>query len=129
MSPTLIAAIIAITAALVFYSIGVLGEARRKVLKWRDAGWFAAGLVADTTGTLLMSNIASSGEHVLAEWSQTLMAVSGTLAIALMAGHLVFALVCLISNVYLEKFHRWSLVIYAVWLFSYVVGPLGLFIK
>jgi len=122
----LIASIVIITAALVFYSIGVIGEARRKMLMWKDVGWFAAGLASDATGTFLMSRMASSGERHLSPLASQMMTISGTLAIALMAIHIVFAVVLLKRDTYREKFHKWSLAIWAVWLVSYAIGPIGL---
>lgn len=127
MSPLLISAIVVITLALVFYSIGVLGEAKRKLLKWKDVYFFAAGLIADFTGTMMMVQISNRGENVLAPWASQLMAISGTAAIFLMAIHIVFAIVVMRKySSYRESFHKWSLVIYCLWLVSYVLGPLGL---
>lgn len=127
MSPMLIAAIIIITGALIFYSIGVIGEARRKNLLWRDVVWFGAGLVADFTGTMLMRQISQSGEGVLAPWANTLMTISGTAAIILMAIHIVFAVLVMLKYTdYKTKFHKWSIIIYAFWLISYISGPIGL---
>lgn len=127
MSSLLISAIIIITLALIFYSIGVVGEARRENLLWRDIVWFAAGLAADFTGTMLMRQISQSGETVLAPWANTLMTISGTAAIILMLIHIVFAIVVMLKFPdHRKKFHKWSLVIYGFWLISYISGPLGL---
>lgn len=127
MSPMLIAAIIIITGALIFYSIGVIGEARRKNLLWRDVVWFGAGLIADFTGTMLMRQISQSGEGVLAPWANTMMTISGTAAIILMAIHIVFAVLVMLKYTdYKTKFHKWSIIIYAFWLISYISGPIGL---
>lgn len=127
MGPLLITAIIVITLALVFYSIGVIGEARRKKLMWRDVTWFGFGLVADFIGTMAMRQISMSGENVLAPWANTLMTISGTAAIILMLIHIVFAsLVMAKFSNYKERFHKWSIVIYVFWLISYVSGPIGL---
>lgn len=127
MSPLLITAIVIITLALVFYSIGVIGEARRKNLLWRDVVWFGAGLVADFAGTMTMRAISQSGETVLAPWANTLMTISGTAAIILMAIHIVFAVIVMTKFPdYRKKFHKWSVVIYIFWLVSYISGPIGL---
>lgn len=61
MPKLLIPAIIFITAALVFYTIGVWGENRAKVLKKKHVVIFWFGLVCDTLGTFTMSRIAASG--------------------------------------------------------------------
>lgn len=127
MSPLLISAIIVITLALIFYSIGVIGEARRKQLLWRDILWFGLGLVADFIGTMLMRQISQNGDNILAPWANTLMTVSGTAAIILMFIHIVFALLVMLKYTdYKSKFHKWSIVIYAFWLVSYISGPIGL---
>lgn len=127
MSPLLITAIIVITLALVFYSIGVIGEARRKQLLWRDILWFGLGLIADFIGTMLMRQISQNGDNILAPWANTLMTISGTSAIILMFVHIVFALLVMLKYTdYKSKFHKWSIVIYAFWLVSYISGPIGL---
>lgn len=126
MNGTLVAAIVIITLALVFYSIGVLGEARRRLLLWRDIAWFGAGLVCDATGTALMSWMTSRGVRVLQPWAGALMAVAGTAAIALMAIHIVFAVIVMRGDTYRTRFHKWSLAIYGLWLISYALGPIGL---
>lgn len=127
MSPLLISAIIVITLALVFYSIGVIGEARRKQLLWRDILWFGLGLIADFIGTMLMRQISQNGDNILAPWANTLMTISGTAAIILMFVHIVFALLVMLKYTdYKSKFHKWSIVIYVFWLVSYISGPIGL---
>jgi uncharacterized repeat protein (TIGR03987 family) len=52
------------------------------------------------------------------------MAVSGTIAIALMAIHLSWAVVVLIRNREQEKqtFHRFSIAVWILWLIPYVIG-------
>ena len=52
----LIAAISVITAALVFYTIGVWGEHVQGKLKFWHILFFLFGLVADTVGTGLMKH-------------------------------------------------------------------------
>lgn len=127
MSPLLIGAIVIITLALVFYSIGVIGEARRKNLLWKDIIWFGLGLVADFIGTMLMRQISMNGDNILAPWANTLMTISGTAAIILMLIHIVFAVLVMFKFPdYRKKFHKWSVVIYAFWLVSYISGPIGL---
>ena len=111
------AAIVIITAALVFYSIGVWAERIQRTLRWWHAGMFALGLAADTTGTLLMTQIAADrrAEGIAENAAGTLMAWSGTAAIALMAVHLIWAVVVLVRNRESEKrvFHRFSIAVWA----------------
>lgn len=123
------AAIVIITLALVFYSIGVWSERIQKTLKWWHAAFFALGLAADTTGTLMMTSIAASrrAEGIAASGLDTLMAVTGLIAIILMAIHLIWAVVVLIRNRDHEKavFHRFSIVVWAIWLLPYIAGAVS----
>lgn len=122
-------AIVIITAALVFYSIGVWAERIQHTLRWWHAGMFALGLAADTTGTLLMTRIAADRREdgVIETAAGTLMAWTGTAAIALMAVHLVWAVVVLIRDRENEKsaFHRFSIVVWAIWLIPYIAGAVS----
>lgn len=122
----LVPAIVIITLALVFYSIGIWGERLQGILKPWHAVLFGLGLAADATGTFLMTQIAAGRrtEGIEASGLSSLMAVSGTLAIALMAIHLIWALVVLIRDRDQEKltFHRFSIAVWVLWLIPYVVG-------
>jgi uncharacterized repeat protein (TIGR03987 family) len=120
------AAIVIITLALICYSIGVWGERVQGILKPWHAVFFGLGLAADATGTYLMTRIAATRrtDGQVAGGLNTLMAVSGTLALLLMAVHLVWAVVVLVRDREQEKitFHRFSLVVWAIWLVPYVAG-------
>ena len=126
----LIPAIILITAALVFYTIGVWAEHLQKVLKWWHAGLFALGLICDASGTYLMSKIADSDEVQavgVGAGLNTIMAVTGAAALLLMVLHLVWAIIVLARNREAEKksFHKFSLVVWAIWLIPYFTGAIG----
>lgn len=114
----LITAIITITLALIFYSVGVWGEKIQKRLKPWHVIIFWAGFVCDTTGTTLMSMMAQDGGGL------TLHAVTGAVAILLMLFHALWATIVLIRK--REKamltFHRLSLVVWVIWLIPYVSG-------
>ena len=123
-------AIILITAALVFYTIGVWAEHLQKVLKWWHVGFFALGLICDASGTFLMSRIAASGEVQavgVGAGLNTIMAVTGAAALLLMVLHLVWAIIVLVRNREAEKksFHKFSLVVWAIWLIPYFTGAIG----
>ncbi len=122
----LIAAIVIITLALVFYSIGVWAERIQRTLRWWHAAFFALGLAADSTGTFLMSQIAGDrrAAGVVAGPLDTLMSWTGLAAIILMAIHLLWAVIVLIRNREHEKavFHRFSIVVWAIWLIPYIAG-------
>lgn len=126
----LLPAIILITSALVFYSIGVWSEHIQRVLKWWHAGFFALGLLCDATGTFLMSRIAASGEVEASGVGAALnaiMAVTGAAALLLMVIHLVWALIVLVRNSEAQKkrFHRFSLLVWGIWLIPYLTGAIG----
>lgn len=126
----LIPAIILITAALVFYTIGVWAEHLQKVLKWWHAVLFGLGLICDASGTFLMSKIADSGEVQavgVGAGLNTIMAITGAAALLLMVLHLVWAVVVLVRNREAEKkrFHKFSLVVWAIWLIPYFTGAIG----
>ncbi len=57
MTTPLLLAIIAMTTALIAYSIGVWGEKRSGTIKPLHLGAFWFGLLCDTTGTELMRRI------------------------------------------------------------------------
>ncbi|MEO8222804.1 MAG: HsmA family protein [Specibacter sp.] len=126
----LLPAIILITSALVFYSIGVWSEHIQRVLKWWHAGFFALGLLCDATGTFLMSRIAASGEVEASGVGAALnaiMAVTGAAALLLMVIHLVWAIIVLVRNSEAQKkrFHRFSLLVWGIWLIPYLTGAIG----
>lgn len=119
-------AIVIITAALVFYSVGVWAERIQRTLQWWHAGMFAIGLTCDTTGTILMTRIAAEqrAQGITQNAAGTLMAWTGTAAIILMGIHLVWAVVVLLRGRENEKhaFHRFSIIVWAIWLIPYIAG-------
>lgn len=119
-------AIIVITLALVFYTIGVWSERIQGTLKLWHVAAFAVGLACDAAGTLLMSRIADDSDGPTSTFN-TIMIWTGGLAIALMAIHLVWAVVVLIRDRESEKarFHRFSFVVWAIWLIPYITGAVG----
>ncbi len=122
MNPQIAVAAAAITAALVFYSFGVFGERRQGKLEKHHVVLFWLGFAFDTTGTTLMTSMAqASGGSTLG-----LHAVSGTLAIALMLFHAVWATVVIVrgSEKARATFHRFSIIVWLFWLIPYVCGML-----
>jgi uncharacterized repeat protein (TIGR03987 family) len=112
---------IAITLALVFYSIGVWSERLARILKPRHLAFFWAGFVFDTTGTTLMTILAtttSNGNFL------DLHALTGVIAIVLMLFHAIWATISLISRneQRLRSFHRFSLAVWIIWLIPYFIG-------
>ena len=88
----LLPAIIFITLALVFYTIGVWGEFLSKTLKKKHVIIFWLGLICDTLGTTTMSMIASSGTDKVTTPTELLIhQTTGMLAIILMLIHAIWA--------------------------------------
>jgi len=121
----LIYAIIFITLALVFYTIGVWSEKLQGTLKPWHLGLFLLGLVCDTTGTLLMESIASNSTVVVTGFN--LHGITGVIAIALMLIHALWAAVVLSrkdANM-IAKFHKFSIVVWIIWLIPFISGAIS----
>lgn len=129
MSPTLVIASVAITAALVLYTAGVLSERRGGRLTGGNLALFWAGLVCDTTGTTLMTMMANAGGG---QGAPAIHGITGALAIVLMLFHAVWATVtfvrCRRADEAAERrsaaFNRFSTVVWLLWLVPYVIGLL-----
>lgn len=126
----LLPAIVLITAALLFYSVGVWAERLQRVLKWWHAAFFGLGLVCDASGTYLMSRIAASGEVQatgLGAGLNTVMALTGAAALLLMVLHLGWAVMVLLRNQDAARkgFHKFSLLVWGIWLIPYFTGAIG----
>ena len=111
-----------ITLALVFYTIGVFGERSNGSLKLSHLLFFWAGLVCDTTGTTIMTNIASTSGST----GFGIHAISGLLAILLMLVHAGWATWTYVRGNEKQRvaFHRFSTIVWLVWLVPYVIGML-----
>lgn len=121
MSIQLILATTTISLALVFYTIGVFDERKHSLTK-RNLVLFWTGFVFDTTGTTIMSLMAQeSGNAVLG-----MHAMSGVLAIVLMAAHALWATVTYVrgSERAKQRFHTFSIVVWLFWLMPYTLGIL-----
>lgn len=105
MDAKLITAIITITLALVFYTIGVFWERKDKILKRKHVIIFWLGLLCDTTGTIIMSSIAKEGVTDISQTSQMLHSITGQLAIILMLFHALWASWVLYKNDEKSKNH------------------------
>ncbi|MDT4761187.1 HsmA family protein [Sphaerochaeta sp. PS] len=116
----LVYAIVSITLALVFYSIGVWGEKLQGVLKRWHLVTFWVGLLFDTLGTTLMSTMAGSG------FTLNFHGITGVLAIALMLFHALWATIVLLKNDQAKRnsFHKFSIAVWLIWLIPYVSGAI-----
>jgi len=110
-----VAVTVVITLALVFYTVGVWSERIQGRLKPWHLAMFVAGLVFDTVGTGMMFDLAGG-----LTWD--LHGLSGLLAIVLMFVHAAWAAVVLWrrDEAWLTRFHRFSVVVWLVWLVPYV---------
>ncbi len=120
MSPLLMKAVIAITAALVFYTIGVWSEHRAKILKPVHLAFFWLGLVMDAAGTRMMSLISGGEQSTL----MNVHGITGVIAIVLMLIHAVWASAVLLSGneKAQQSFHRFSLFVWIIWLIPFLLG-------
>lgn len=117
----LITAVVTITMALIFYTIGVWTEHKQKCLKKFHLIFFWTGLIFDTTGTTVMSLISreNGGSNLLSAHG-----ITGALAIILMLVHAIWATVVLVKkNEKSQKaFHRFSIFVWCVWLVPFLIG-------
>lgn len=116
----LIYAIISITSALIFYTIGVWSEKLQGTLKTWHVCIFWTGLVFDTLGTTLMGKIAGSG------FKLNFHGISGASAIVLMLFHAVWATYVLTKNDenMKLKFHKFSIIVWIIWLVPFISGAI-----
>jgi len=126
MNIKLILAVVTISLALLFYTIGVWSERRSNTLKPWHVITFWIGLIFDTTGTLTMRVIAQSGTEAISPLISIIHGVSGGLAIALMIIHALWATIVLLGKDQKKKetFHRFSIVVWSIWLIPYLAGML-----
>jgi uncharacterized repeat protein (TIGR03987 family) len=109
----------AMLLALVAYSTGVWAERFAGVLRPWHLPAFWLGLAADTWGTDQMFRLAAG-------WHLTLHALTGAIALALMAVHAVWATAVILrqDSQARARFHRISITVWAVWLVPFLTGAL-----
>ena len=85
---------------------------------------FLCGLVCDTTGTTLMSDIAGSLQV-------NVHGVTGVLAIVLMLAHAAWAALVLGANreKAVQNFHRLSTTVWLIWLVPFATGMAGAMLR
>ncbi len=122
-------AVVLITAALFWYTLGVWAERLHRDLRPWHAVCFVAGLACDVSGTIVMTRIAAAGTVAGASSNGfvTVMAWTGSIAIALMAIHAGWAVVVLVLDreQARHRFHRFSLAVWLLWLVPYFTGAIG----
>ena len=108
-----------ITLALVFYSLGVWSERLAKYLKPWHVVAFWIGFTFDVSGTYAMHLIAKGLFNILEPHTLT-----GQLALWLMLIHAVWATRVIIKQdeALKVKFHKFSIVVWFIWLIPYFGG-------
>ena len=119
MSTPLIISSILITLALVFYSLGVWSERFARYLKLWHVAAFWIGFLFDVAGTWAMHQI--SGAPLDLQDSHTL---TGQIALWLMLAHALWATwVARRGSEELRiSFHRYSILVWTIWLIPYFGG-------
>lgn len=109
--------IIAINIALLFYTYAVF-SARKQGLHFKHLMAFGIGLSLDIYGTFSMFKIQNS---IIMNWHTLL----GLLSLLGMGLHFMLALIATWLNKYDKAnylFHKISLIIYSLWIISFVTG-------
>lgn len=118
MPPLELAAVLLITLALIAYSVGVWAERLTRYLKGWHVASFWTGLAFDISGTLAMDLLEPGFD-----WSSA-HTITGQIALWLMFAHAVWATRVVRSGTEGSKtrFHRFSLVVWMIWLVPYIGG-------
>lgn len=115
----LIAAIVIISMALIFYSVGVWSERIQGGLRGWHVVAFGLGLLCDFVGTAFMAELVR-----LTGQDNRLHAVLGSIAVFLMAIHAVWAYWTFRkgSEKAKKSFSRFSIIVWFIWLIPYFIG-------
>ena len=105
---------IIITLALIFYSIGVWGERITGRLKWWNLAFFIIGLICDSVGTGMMFDFVGG-------FAFDIHGITGMIAILLMFIHAGWALAVLLKKDEnaIRNFHKFSVLVWVIWLIPY----------
>ncbi len=108
-----------ITLALVFYSLGVWAERLAHYLKPWHVAAFWVGFAFDLSGTWAMHQLAEGPFDILEAHTFT-----GQIALWLMLIHAIWAtrVASVGSEEARQGFHRYSLVVWLIWLIPYISG-------
>jgi len=119
MSAILIFSTVTITLALLFYSVGVWAERFSKYLKSWHVVTFWIGFTFDVCGTLAMHYISDNPFDLT-----NMHTLTGQIALWLMLAHATWATSVVRKNkTSLRKnFHRYSLIVWLIWLMPYIGG-------
>lgn len=125
-------ALVCITLALVFYSVGIWAERLQKMLKLWHIVFFVLGFVADYAGTAMMGSLskgmvsAAASSAVSGSGALSLHGITGTLALLLMLVHALWAIWTYWRGSLKAKqnFSKFSVFVWAFWLIPYIGGIL-----
>ena len=122
MSNLLLFSTVTITLALMFYSLGVWAERISRYLKKWHVVTFWVGFTFDVAGTTAMHFISDKPFNL-----SDLHTLTGQIALWLMLAHAIWATrVVRNSNETLRvRFHRYSLVVWLIWLIPYFGGMIA----
>ena len=110
---------ILITLALVFYSTGIWAERLARFLRPWHVVMFWIGFAFDVSGTLFMHKMAEGKFDLLDSHTLT-----GQIALWLMLGHALWATIVIRKGIepLRKKFHKFSIVVWLIWLIPYFGG-------
>lgn len=119
MSMFMVLSVTLITLALIFYSTGIWSERFARYLKGWHVAAFWTGFTFDVTGTLAMSRLSEDPFNLL-----HLHTLTGQIALWLMLAHAIWAtyVVKKGSENSRRKFHRYSIIVWLIWLIPYFGG-------
>ncbi len=114
----LIIAISFIFAAFIFYTLGVWSEKIQKRLMAWHVIFFWLGFICDTIGTGAMGKLAGSIIQL------NFHGLTGLVAILLMLFHAIWATIVIVrkNERLILQFHKFSLVVWIIWLIPMVTG-------
>lgn len=114
----LVIAISFIFGACILYTLGVWSEKLQKRLKAWHVIVFWLGFICDTIGTGAMGKIAGSIIQL------NFHGLTGMLAILLMLFHAIWATLVIArkNEIMILKFHKFSLVVWLIWLIPMITG-------
>jgi len=119
MTPLVLTSTTLITLALLFYSLGVWSERIAKYLKHWHVVAFWIGFTFDVSGTYAMHLIAKGSFNIIEPHTLT-----GQIALWLMLIHAIWATRVIIKQdeIMKNKFHKFSIVVWLIWLIPYFGG-------
>jgi len=119
MNSFILVSTILITLALISYSVGVWAERLSRYLKKWHIAAFWIGFLLDLSGTLAMGQISDDPFNLL-----DIHTLTGQIALWLMLFHATWATIVVKKRQerLRKKFHRYSIVVWLVWLVPYFGG-------